>query len=112
MIGLNHFFIQYYRELLRATQPGLSLYTSRKLPWVLEYLEIYASKKEALICEKKLKKYSHDQIKGLIDSPKNQYRHLVDEWLKSLPNHVGDQTDVRCSSPQLGWGGFESPLTA
>jgi predicted GIY-YIG superfamily endonuclease len=53
-------------------------------------LEIYASKKEALICEKKLKKYSHDQIKGLIDSPKNQYRHLVDEWLKSLPNHVGD----------------------
>ena len=79
-----------YCERIKQHNAGLSRYTSRKIPWVLIYLEVYESKRESLIREKVLKKYSHDQIRTLIDSPKNRYQYLVDEWLKSLPNGVGD----------------------
>ena len=50
---------------------GKSAYTSHKKPWKLIYVEIAESKKDALIREKALKKYGHDQIKKLIASPKN-----------------------------------------
>ena len=79
-----------YYKRIEDHNEGLSTYTSRKTPWQLIYLEVYEIKREGLIREKVLKKYSRDQIKKLIDSPKNRYRHLVDEWLKSLPNQVGD----------------------
>jgi len=39
---------------------------------------------------KSLKKYSHNQIQNLIESQVNNFKHMVDEWLKSLPNDVGD----------------------
>ncbi len=35
------------------------------------YVEIFETKREALIREKALKKYSHQQIQRLIISPKN-----------------------------------------
>jgi putative endonuclease len=50
---------------------GESEYTSRKTPWQLVYVEELASKKDALIREKALKKYSHGQIQQLILSGKN-----------------------------------------
>jgi putative endonuclease len=50
---------------------GKSKYTSTKLPWKLIYVEAFETKKEALIREKALKKYSHEQILKLITLSKN-----------------------------------------
>ncbi len=50
---------------------GESHYTAGKRPWKLVYVEKLPTKKEALIREKALKKYSHKQIEGLIGSSKN-----------------------------------------
>lgn len=58
-------------ERLLQHNAGLSTYTSRKLPWKIVYLEELASKKEALVREKAIKKYSRVQIEGLIYSLKN-----------------------------------------
>ncbi|MBW7913370.1 MAG: GIY-YIG nuclease family protein [Taibaiella sp.] len=46
-------------------------YTSTKMPWILVYVEELPTKKDALIREKTLKKYSHNQIGKLIVSNKN-----------------------------------------
>ena len=49
-----------------------SSYTSNKVPWDLVFIQSYESKKAALVREKKLKKYSHEQIEQLILSKLNQ----------------------------------------
>ena len=59
------------KERLLQHNNGESLYTSNKTPWVLVYVEAAAAKREALIREKALKKYSHEQISRLITSQKN-----------------------------------------
>lgn len=51
---------------------GESKYTKDKLPWDLVYLECFEQKKDALIREKRLKKYSHQQIEQLISSGMNK----------------------------------------
>ena len=51
---------------------GESRYTSQFRPWILVYLEQFFSKREALIREKGLKKYSKEQVLRLITSPKNE----------------------------------------
>ena len=48
-----------------------SHFTSAKVPWQLVFVQELPSKKDALIREKALKKYSHAQIKILINSTKN-----------------------------------------
>ena len=48
-----------------------SRYTSNFTPWKLIYIEELPSKREALIREKVLKKYSKKQIVQLLNSPKN-----------------------------------------
>ena len=55
---------------------GLSIYTARKVPWNLMYVEELADKRSALIREKALKKYSHLQIEKLIVSDRN----IVDDF--------------------------------
>lgn len=55
-----------------------STYTRNKIPWEMVYLEAKDLRKEALIREKSLKKYSNQQIDQLINSSKN---HLT-EFLK------------------------------
>ena len=50
---------------------GECTYTSRKTPWVIVYVEELPGKREALIREKVLKKYSHKQIQSLILTEKN-----------------------------------------
>jgi len=50
---------------------GECQYTSRKMPWVLVYVESLPTKREALIRERSLKKYSHKQIQDLVLSIKN-----------------------------------------
>jgi putative endonuclease len=55
---------------------GMSNYTSNKIPWQLVYVEELVSKREALIREKALKKFSHQQIEKLILSTKNTLNYL------------------------------------
>lgn len=50
---------------------GESTYTSNKTTWQLVYIEELLTKRDALIREKSLKKYSHAQIEKLMTSDKN-----------------------------------------
>ena len=72
-------FDKYYRgytsnpeKRLEEHNSGLTRYSSKYKPWKLVYLEEYGTKKEALIREKKLKKYSKAQIKKIITTPMNK----------------------------------------
>ncbi len=62
---------------IRLTQHNLdqSRYTSGRGPWELVFIQTFQSKREALIREKKLKKYSKQQIKNLINSPLNDLKN-------------------------------------
>ena len=69
----------YYRGY--STQPEKRLnqhnenkgrFTKNKGPWVLVFLQSFSTKREALIRERKIKKYSKSQIIQLIASTKNE----------------------------------------
>lgn len=49
-----------------------SRYTKNKGPWILIYKQSYKNKKDALIRERVIKKYSKKQILQLLDSTKNE----------------------------------------
>jgi putative endonuclease len=72
-------------QRLAAHNNGESFYTSIKMPWELVCLLCYPSKKEALIKEKKLKKYSSKSIGSLILS--NQNILSVFWMVRLLPCH-------------------------
>jgi putative endonuclease len=55
---------------------GESAYTKNFTPWILVHVEIYGSKTEALIREKKVKKYSKLQIKELLNSKLNKISEI------------------------------------
>jgi putative endonuclease len=55
---------------------GESTYTRNKIPWGYVYIEEFACKRDALIRERVIKKYSHQQIEQLIRSVKNQVHIL------------------------------------
>lgn len=55
-----------------------SKYTRSKIPWKLVYLEYFESKKDALVRERHLKKYSHQQIEQLISSRLNGISEVGD----------------------------------
>jgi len=57
---------------LKRHNKGESKYTRNKMPWQLVYVQCFESKKEALLREKHLKKYSHIQIEQLIQSSLNK----------------------------------------
>ena len=71
----DHSFYKGYttNPLLRLTQHNNkeSNYTSKKVPWKLVYIEEFASKKDALIREKNLKKATLERIQALITHSKN-----------------------------------------
>lgn len=50
---------------------GEGQYTSAKVPWILVCLLEFTTKADALIKEKKLKKYSSASLKALIASAQN-----------------------------------------
>jgi putative endonuclease len=58
---------------------GKSKYTSKKIPWKLVALFEFNSKNEALIKEKKIKKYPNKSLIALIKSEKN----ILDQFLVS-----------------------------
>ncbi|MBK7812478.1 MAG: GIY-YIG nuclease family protein [Saprospiraceae bacterium] len=57
---------------LEAHNEGETEFSAMKIPWKLVFLQSYASKKEALIRERALKKYSRSQIEQLLLSTKNE----------------------------------------
>ncbi|HET8838915.1 MAG TPA: GIY-YIG nuclease family protein [Flavobacteriaceae bacterium] len=57
---------------LVAHNSNKSRYTRNKGPWELVFLQSFATKREALIRERSLKKYSHSQLEELIVSAKNE----------------------------------------
>jgi putative endonuclease len=85
---MNQFFVYvifsttgdiYYRgysenplNRLEQHRTGQSRYTSKFADWDLVYVECFETKREALIREKGIKKYSKAQIKNLVESPKNR----------------------------------------
>lgn len=65
---------------LQRHNNGESQYTRKKTPWQLIYLQELPTKREALIREKALKKYSHTQIGQLILTDKN----ILSLYVKSV----------------------------
>ena len=51
-------------------------YTSKKTPWKMVCILEFLTKKEALIAEKKLKKYDHIRLNNLIKTERN----LIDNF--------------------------------
>ena len=64
-------FTENYTERLKQHNDGDSVYTSRKTPWKLVYVERHLLKTKALKREKNLKKATRERIKALIGSEKN-----------------------------------------
>lgn len=60
-----------YRARFEAHNRGESTYTSLHMPWELIYVEEHATKKEALIREKKLKRCKADYFEWLRSQPSN-----------------------------------------
>ena len=56
---------------LKQHNNGECTYTSRKIPWGFVHIEELATKRDALIRERVLKKYAHAQIQKLILTDKN-----------------------------------------
>jgi putative endonuclease len=65
--------------LMRLAQHnnGETSSTKHLCPWELVYIEACASKREALIREKSLKKASRERIEALIIHPKNIVRKMT-----------------------------------
>ncbi len=57
---------------LNAHNDNKSRFTKDKGPWELVFLQSFSTKREALMREKALKKYSHYQLETLIASSKNE----------------------------------------
>ena len=65
-------FTENPNQRIEQHNQGECSYTSKKIPWKLVALLQFESKREALIKEKKLKKYSNESIKALILSDQNK----------------------------------------
>jgi putative endonuclease len=64
-------------QRLEAHNKGESNYTSKKMPWILVAVFAFETKKEAIIKEKKLKKYGHDKLSDLIKSDLNIVQDFI-----------------------------------
>ena len=68
------FYKGYSEDPLKRLQQhnqGESKYTAGKMPWMLVYVEEYASRTEALLRERNLKKAVRSRIQSLLVHPKN-----------------------------------------
>ena len=61
-------FTENPEQRIRQHNNGESRYTSTKMPWKLVYLEEFETKREALIREKKIKRFNSQYLKGLIEN--------------------------------------------
>ncbi|MBL7865576.1 MAG: GIY-YIG nuclease family protein [Cyclobacteriaceae bacterium] len=60
-----------YSKRLEEHNSGRSRYTSRKMPWVLVYVEKFQTKNEALVRERQLKRANPKYLRWLISQPTN-----------------------------------------
>jgi putative endonuclease len=60
-----------YLKRLDEHNKGLSTFTSTKRPWKLRYVEMFLTKKEALIRERKLKKQNRGYLEWLFSQKFN-----------------------------------------
>jgi putative endonuclease len=70
----NTFYKGYTENPLKRLEQhnaGEMNYTSKKIPWEIVCLINFETKKDALIAEKKVKKYDHTRLESLINSEKN-----------------------------------------
>ena len=52
--------------------------TQKGIPWKLVFIQLFESKREALIREKVIKKYSRNYIKWMIDSNLNELKKFLE----------------------------------
>jgi len=69
-------FTSNYIRRLQEHNLGLSRYTRHKAPWKLIYVEPCASKAEALIREKQLKRYNRGYIGQLCKQDRNLLNNI------------------------------------
>jgi putative endonuclease len=69
---------------------GESIYTAGKIPWILVCLLSFETKKEALIKERKLKKYPTSSIEALIQSAQN-FLHTEIKVERSPDENIRDR---------------------
>ena len=60
-----------YLKRLEYHNQGLSIYTSRKIPWQMIYVEAHPDKRSMLIREKKLKKGKGEYFEWLVKQATN-----------------------------------------
>ena len=60
-----------YENRLREHNDGQSRFTSTKLPWKIVYVEAFATKRQALIREKQLKRSNKEYLHWLIQGSSN-----------------------------------------
>jgi len=80
-------FDKYYRGItsnplgrLQRHNCGFARYTKKFRPWKLVYIETFDSKHEALLREKKLKKFGKVPLRKLISSPKNELKIYLQQF--------------------------------
>lgn len=61
-------FTENPEQRIKQHNNGESRYTSTRIPWKLVYLEECATKREALIREKQIKRFNSQYLKSLIES--------------------------------------------
>ncbi len=62
---------------LRQHNAGEMNYTSKKISWAFVGLLLFSTKREALIAEKKIKKYDHQRLIALLASEKNVLQDYI-----------------------------------
>ncbi|MGZ8540415.1 MAG: GIY-YIG nuclease family protein [Chitinophagaceae bacterium] len=64
-----------YVKRLEQHNNGEGQFTRSKMPWKLIFVQVFETKSEALIQEKKLKRYNKEYLKQLIKQPINILNH-------------------------------------
>ncbi|CAN5202621.1 GIY-YIG nuclease family protein [soil metagenome] len=62
---------QDYLKRLLQHNSGESLFTKNKMPWKIIFVQVFETKKEALIQERKLKRGNKEYLRWLINQPVN-----------------------------------------
>jgi len=60
-----------YERRLKEHEEGLNTYTKGKGPWKLIFVQVFETKPEALIQEKKLKRCNKEYLRWLLTQPQN-----------------------------------------
>ncbi|RYG47295.1 MAG: GIY-YIG nuclease family protein [Chitinophagaceae bacterium] len=82
---------------LEEHNAGLSFFTSRKMPWVLSFIEVFDCRRDALIREKQLKRQNKRYLAWLFDQASNLLNTDAASRVRVIPDDPGQA--VRFPSP-------------